>query len=225
MTSIFVAKLDFGVTNEELTAVFEEYGKVKKATVATDKETGKPRGFAFVEMFDDNEAQEAIKNLDGYKFNGRPCVVKQAEDRGGGQSSPKREFTPRPQGTEKKPFNSRSEEFPKREEDSDSSTFPTSFQGGIDKKPIVKLKKKENKPNDNEGVDGKAKKPKMNAYKKSGKGNQFYSDDEDLDDELDLFGFGEEDEEDEDYSKYVVNSDEDYEDEDWDEEDEEDEDY
>ena len=52
MTSIFVAKLDFGVSNQELRQLFENYGTVLKATVATDRETGKPRGFAFVEMAD-----------------------------------------------------------------------------------------------------------------------------------------------------------------------------
>lgn len=224
MTSIFVAKLDFGVTNEELTAAFEVYGKVRKATIATDKETGKPRGFAFVEMFDDEEAKVAIKELDGYKFNGRPCVVKQAEDRGGGQASPKREFNPRPQTGEKRVQNYRPDEKQDRDEESKGSDFPASFTpSGLEKKTVVKVKKKETKPGDTEGVDGRAKKPKMNAYKKSGKGNQFYGDDEDLDDELDLFGFDEEEEVDEDYSKYVVNSDEDYDDDDW-EEDEEDED-
>ena len=52
MTSIFVAKLDFGVSNQELRQLFENYGTVLKATVATDRETGKHRGFAFVEMAD-----------------------------------------------------------------------------------------------------------------------------------------------------------------------------
>ena len=49
MTSIFVAKLDFGVSKEQLTELFEEYGKVNKVNIPTDKDTGKPRGFAFVE--------------------------------------------------------------------------------------------------------------------------------------------------------------------------------
>jgi RNA recognition motif-containing protein len=66
MMNIFVARLDFGVSQEELRRVFEQYGKVNKVTIATDKETGKPKGFAFVEMFNDEEAQSAIKSLDGY---------------------------------------------------------------------------------------------------------------------------------------------------------------
>jgi len=60
MTSIFVAKLDFGVTSEQLKETFEQYGKVLKATVATDRETGKSRGFGFVEMADSDEAKNAI---------------------------------------------------------------------------------------------------------------------------------------------------------------------
>ena len=71
MTSIFVAKLDFGVSNQELRQLFENYGTVLKATVATDRETGKPRGFAFVEMADRQEASNAISALDGHVINGR----------------------------------------------------------------------------------------------------------------------------------------------------------
>ena len=62
MTSIFVAKLDFGVSKEQLTELFEEYGKVSKVNIPTDKDTGKPRGFAFVEM-DPDSAETAIKQL------------------------------------------------------------------------------------------------------------------------------------------------------------------
>ena len=81
MMNIFVARLDFGVSQEELKRAFEQYGKVNKVTIATDKETGKPKGFAFIEMFNDEEAQNAIKSLDGFSFNGRQIAVKQAEDR------------------------------------------------------------------------------------------------------------------------------------------------
>ena len=78
MTSIFVAKLDFGVTSEQLKSTFEQYGKVLKASVATDRETGKSRGFGFVEMEDQTEARNAISALDNYQFNGRPISVKEA---------------------------------------------------------------------------------------------------------------------------------------------------
>ena len=71
MTSIFVAKLDFGVTKEQLSELFEAYGKVNRVNIPTDKDTGKPRGFAFVEMFDADEAEKAISALDGYEINRR----------------------------------------------------------------------------------------------------------------------------------------------------------
>ena len=81
MTSIFVAKLDFGVTSEQLRKLFEQHGRVFKANVATDRETGKSRGFAFVEMPDRNEAMNAISALDNHVINGRPMTVKEAEAR------------------------------------------------------------------------------------------------------------------------------------------------
>jgi RNA recognition motif-containing protein len=82
MISIFVAKLDFGVDNAQLRSLFEPYGKVNKATVATDKETGRSRGFGFVEMDDESEGTAAIEALDGFSVNGRTIAVKKAEDRG-----------------------------------------------------------------------------------------------------------------------------------------------
>src|SRR5690606_18762466 len=81
MTTIFVAKLDFGVTESELLNLFQQYGIVSKVTVAKDKETNKSRGFAFVEMPKAEEANAAISALDGYSFNGRKCVIKEAENR------------------------------------------------------------------------------------------------------------------------------------------------
>ena len=58
MTTIFVAKLDFGVNSEQLKELFEQHGTVLKANVATDRETGKSRGFGFVEMPDAGEARK-----------------------------------------------------------------------------------------------------------------------------------------------------------------------
>ena len=81
MTSIFVAKLDFGVTGEQLKQAFQDYGTVLKASVAMDRETGKSRGFGFVEMADREEALKAIDSLDGSMMNGRPIAVKEAEQR------------------------------------------------------------------------------------------------------------------------------------------------
>ena len=88
MSSIFVAKLDFAVSDEELTGLFEEHGTVVKAHIAKDKETGKPRGFAFVEMSNDEETSRAISALDGRSINGREIVVKLAEDRSGNKPAP-----------------------------------------------------------------------------------------------------------------------------------------
>ena len=82
MTSIFVAKLDFGVTNEQLRQLFEQHGSVIKVNVATDRETGKSRGFAFVEMANREEAMNAINSLNGHMINGRDIAVKEAEQRG-----------------------------------------------------------------------------------------------------------------------------------------------
>ena len=81
MTSIFVPKLDFGVTSEQLKSAFQEYGTVLKATVATDRETGKSRGFGFVEMLNKKEATEAINKLDESELDGRYIIVKKAEER------------------------------------------------------------------------------------------------------------------------------------------------
>lgn len=92
MTNIFVAKLDFSVTEEELRSLFEAYGGVKKVHIATDRETGKPRGFAFVEMYNDEQAQRAIAELDCKKINGRDIAVKEAEDRRGNNSTLRNEI-------------------------------------------------------------------------------------------------------------------------------------
>ena len=64
MTSIFVAKLDFNITSEQLKQAFQAYGTVIKATVATDRETGKSRGFGFIEMADRDEAAAAFAVAD-----------------------------------------------------------------------------------------------------------------------------------------------------------------
>ena len=84
MTSIFVAKLDFNATEDQLKSLFEEYGRVNRVTIAKDRETGKPRGFAFVEMADESEADQAIEALDNYAINGRNIAVKKADDRASG---------------------------------------------------------------------------------------------------------------------------------------------
>ncbi len=199
MTSIFVAKLDFGVSNLELRQLFEKYGKVNKATVATDRETGKPRGFAFVEMDNDQEAIQAIEALDGHVINGRALAVKEAEQRTDNRSTTK-PFAPRQNDSMKRanePIHSSRESDEPYSGASQSSTeflLPKT-------EPRKKAKEKDRKIDE----DNRNKKPKMDAYKKSGKNNRFYDDDDldDLDDELlkykkpDEDDFFDEDEEDE----------------------------
>jgi len=85
--NIFVAGLPYDMDDAELREFFEKFGKVNSAKVAMDKETGKSRGFGFVEMPDDTEGREAIEGLNGISLGKKPLVVKQAEDRpspGGG---------------------------------------------------------------------------------------------------------------------------------------------
>jgi RNA recognition motif-containing protein len=85
--NIFVAKLDYGTQSDELREVFEQYGTVESANVITDRETGRSKGFAFVEMPDDSAAEAAIAALDGSTLGGRQIAVKKAEpreNRGGG---------------------------------------------------------------------------------------------------------------------------------------------
>ena len=60
MTNIFVARLDYGVTQEDLQTAFADYGQVNKVSLAMDRETGKSKGFAFIEMNNYDEAQSAI---------------------------------------------------------------------------------------------------------------------------------------------------------------------
>lgn len=84
--SVYVGNLSYEVTQEALTAVFAEYGTVKRVQIPTDRETGRVRGFAFVEMGTDAEETAAIEALDGAEWMGRDLKVNKAkpkEDRGG----------------------------------------------------------------------------------------------------------------------------------------------
>jgi len=66
MTNIFVGNLSFSTTQEDLIATFSQFGSVERVNVVTDRDSGQPRGFAFVEMTNGNEAQNAISQLNGY---------------------------------------------------------------------------------------------------------------------------------------------------------------
>ena len=79
--NIFVAKLNFDTREEGLRAAFEEYGEVESAKIISDKFSGKSKGYGFVEMPNDEEAQNAINGLNDTEMDGRTIVVKKAEPR------------------------------------------------------------------------------------------------------------------------------------------------
>ncbi|ABA22740.1 RNA recognition motif domain-containing protein [Anabaena sp. FACHB-709] len=83
--SVYVGNLSYDVTEDSLNAVFAEYGSVKRVQLPTDRETGRMRGFGFVEMGSDAEETAAIEALDGAEWMGRDLKVNKAkpkEDRG-----------------------------------------------------------------------------------------------------------------------------------------------
>ena len=91
--SIYVGNLSYEVTQEGLSEIFKEYGTVKRVQLPTDRETGKVRGFGFVEMESDAEEEKAIEALDGAEWMGRDLKVNNAKPReerssfGGGNRS------------------------------------------------------------------------------------------------------------------------------------------
>ena len=90
MKNIFVGNLDFNSTEEAVRGLFEQYGQVNSARIMTDRETGRSRGFAFVEMESETDADRAIQALNGYNMEGRALNVNEARpkpDRGFGGSA------------------------------------------------------------------------------------------------------------------------------------------
>lgn len=81
--NIFVTKLDYATTSEDLRELFEQFGEVTSAKVIFDRESGRSKGFGFVEMSDNAAAYDAISDLDGSELQGRQIVVKEAQERGG----------------------------------------------------------------------------------------------------------------------------------------------
>jgi len=79
--NIYVGNLAYSVTEDELRTAFSEFGNVTRATVITDKFSGQSKGFGFVEMADDSEAEEAIRALNDKPLNGRNIKVNQAKPR------------------------------------------------------------------------------------------------------------------------------------------------
>ena len=87
MKNIFVGNLSFGATEDSLRSMFEAYGAVDRVNVVTDRDTGRARGFGFVEMSVNAEADKAIAALNGRELDGRALNINEArpkEDRGGG---------------------------------------------------------------------------------------------------------------------------------------------
>jgi len=81
---LYVGNLAFSVTNEDLAELFAQAGVCDSAAVITDRDTGQSRGFGFVEMSSNGEAQEAIQKFDGHELKGRALKVNEARDRDSG---------------------------------------------------------------------------------------------------------------------------------------------
>lgn len=86
MKNLFVGNLSFQTTENELRSLFEPFGQITRVHIATDRETGRSRGFAFVEMSNDEEAGRAMAALDGKEFDGRTIKVNEARPRSEGGS-------------------------------------------------------------------------------------------------------------------------------------------
>ena len=95
---IFVAGLPYDLDDAELTEIFEKFGTIASAKVAIDKETGKSKGFAFVDMPDRTEALEAIESLNEISLGKKPLVVKEAEERSNTSSRPANSFNAKNSG-------------------------------------------------------------------------------------------------------------------------------
>ena len=78
MTNIFVGNLSFSTTQEDLMAAFSQYGNVERVNIVTDRDSGQSRGFAFVEMTERRDAENAIAQLNGADLNGRTINVNEA---------------------------------------------------------------------------------------------------------------------------------------------------
>jgi cold-inducible RNA-binding protein len=87
MKNIFVGNLSFGATEDTVRALFETHGTVDRVNICTDRDSGQPRGFGFVEMANDNEAEKAISAVNGKELDGRALNVNEARpkaERSGG---------------------------------------------------------------------------------------------------------------------------------------------
>src|SRR5215469_346910 len=89
MKNIFVGNMNFQTSESDLRALFEPFGQVARVHIAMDRETGRSRGFAFVEMPNDDEAAKAVTGLDGKDLNGRSLKVNEARPREAGAGGPR----------------------------------------------------------------------------------------------------------------------------------------
>ncbi len=81
MVNIYVGNLPFNTTEEELESLFSQFGSVSRAAIIMDRDTGRSRGFGFVEMDNEDEGRKAIEELNGTAFNGRTLTVNEARPR------------------------------------------------------------------------------------------------------------------------------------------------
>ncbi len=86
---IYVGNIPFSTTEDSLSAEFGAFGEVEDVALITDRETGRPRGFAFVTMANDEEAKKAIETLNGTEVGGRTITVNEARPREGGGGGPR----------------------------------------------------------------------------------------------------------------------------------------
>jgi len=79
--NIYVGNLSYGVKESDLRQIVEEFGSVSSTKIITDRETGRSKGFGFIEMDDNDEAFHAIRSLNGKMIQGRPIAIKEATPR------------------------------------------------------------------------------------------------------------------------------------------------
>lgn len=84
MKNIFVGNLSFGTTEDSLRSMFQSYGAVDRVNIVTDRDSGQPRGFAFIEMSVDSDGDKAISALNGADLDGRSLNVNEARPKGSG---------------------------------------------------------------------------------------------------------------------------------------------
>jgi len=78
--NLYIGNLAYSVTKEDLSTIFSEYGKIRNTTVIEDRETGRSRGFGFVNYYSHEEGEQALEKLDGTEYDGRKLVVRPAYD-------------------------------------------------------------------------------------------------------------------------------------------------